>query len=1806
MADPFSTAAGVISVISLVYQITQTMVRFGFDWREAPDDVKSFLAQLQALKTVLAETRANITLSTEFADAFQDQNRESSLLSQLGDAAPDTTDTKVLLLECQQKLQDLLKDLNKRGSRLQAGRDIPIWERFKAAFMAKNLRSSVENLHRQCQILNNLVMIDTAVLAAATYNEVKETRAENQIWQRSERSRRILSWLAETDYGARLSDYLSQRQEGTGGWILNKDELKRWMESDGKCTLFCPGLPGAGKTVMASIIIDELYRQFHKDDNIGITFYFCDFHSSDERKAEHMLASLLKQLLHKDASLPPAVEDLYFTYESKGTRPSAKELASALGSVFGRYSRVFIVVDALDEWQTPNDPLDPILKTIFRLQDQYNVNLLATSRFIPEITVQFEKCLSFEIHASDSDVEEYLREHMSQLPTFVRANATLQGEIIGGITKAVDGIFLLAHLHLNSLIGKVSPKAIRTALKKLPSGSDAYDAAYQGIMKRVENQLPDQVKLAKRVLSWIVCARRPLKQTELLHALAVEPQEHEFDKSNLSDVSTIISPCAGLVTVDEKSSIIRLIHYTTQEYLDRTQAYWFPMAHVDIATTCLAYLSFDVFASRKHERSEGYETLLEYCFYNYSARNWGHHARDHSVKESLIMEFLRDDSKVSASAKQLGIPLDVVTLDESSLPPASSASSVLKGVFLAAHFGLDSLLKTVLDNNSSYSRLRDSKGRTPLCYAAGSGHRSVVELLLEKGAELNHFDKKGYSPLLRAAAMGHTETAKLMLEKGADPNTKTELNYTPLLLAAKEGHASMLEALLEKNADPNLKNRCGETSLSTAVLGNRREIVKILLGHGAFPNSKGLCGQTALYHAIGKGDEAMVKLLLEHGADPNQNDNFGQTCFYRAAALNNVAMANLLMQNGADPQLAAGGGTTLLFTAANKGHNGIVKLLLTSGVEPDTKDTNGRTPLSMAVASGHEEVIKLLLEKGADPKVGDKMGQTPLSLSAKGGHDAVFKLFLECGVEIETIDVKGRTPLSEAARSGFKEGVKMLLGKGANPNHKDKKRRTPLVHAVKGKHDSQELMRMLLQKGADPNLMDKKRQTPLSIAAGNGLKSVVELLLGEGANLEPVDREGMTPLSKAAKKMDNDEILKILLDKGSDPNHRDNNGQTPLSQAVSTDYRYNKGAMKLLLEKGANPNLKDTWGRPILVQAIGSTFDDESTFYDEASSQRIELLLENGAQPDVNYKDVDGMTALSHATEHGLEQVITLLLQNGADVNSCDNDGRTPLSKAAETLDTDIEDAIGLVNLLLANGATLDTRDNNGRNPLSWAAIGGGYWEDKIGEYGSYEMVRLFLDQGLDIESRDDNGRTSLSWAVQAQSNRDSIVKLLLERGADPDSRDNSGRSPLSWALTTGDNEKVVDILLERGADPDSRDNSGRSPLSWALTTRGNEKVVNILLERGAEADSQDSQGRSPLLYAAWCYPEMVSKLLAKGADPDSKDVNGRGPISYAAGYHVYSSMEAVDAVKMLAERGADRDFNDNSGRSPLSYAAAQSGSNDIVTILLEKGGVDLDFADNTGRTPLSWAASTGGSSGNDIKMTKLLLDKGANPNLKDNDGRTPLSWSAEHHRAANLVALLLERGADLHSKDKNGRTPLSWAAEHGAGNVVALLLKKGAEFDCKDANGRTSLSWAAVAKFSMDRHYAVTLLLEKGANPDLKDNSGRSPLYWAASCGHRGAAEILLKKGADTYCQDNKGSTPLSKAVEKGWERVVRLLSNVPEDPDEVYDHDPDDDIQVIFPQVIATSMSTDPAWMHNHQAELLTQMTQMEFQMELKAHEV
>ena len=146
----------------------------------------------------------------------------------------------------------------------------------------------------------------------------------------------------------------------------------------------------------------------------------------------------------------------------------------------------------------------------------------------------------------------------------------------------------MAKLHLDSLLGKRSPKAVRIALDKLPTGTDAYDSAYDSAIERIESQMAEQTELAKQALAFLTCAQSPLSTLELQEAMGVEVGELELDPDNYPDIEDVLASCLGLITVDEDSDIIRLVHYTTQEYLERTLSRWYPEAEAMIVDVCLS------------------------------------------------------------------------------------------------------------------------------------------------------------------------------------------------------------------------------------------------------------------------------------------------------------------------------------------------------------------------------------------------------------------------------------------------------------------------------------------------------------------------------------------------------------------------------------------------------------------------------------------------------------------------------------------------------------------------------------------------------------------------------------------------------------------------------------------------------------------------------------------------------------------------------------------------------------------------------------------------------------------------------------------------------------------------------------------------------------------------------------------------------------------------------------------------------------------------------------------------------------------
>jgi ankyrin repeat protein len=253
------------------------------------------------------------------------------------------------------------------------------------------------------------------------------------------------------------------------------------------------------------------------------------------------------------------------------------------------------------------------------------------------------------------------------------------------------------------------------------------DKAYKDVMERIDGQKPGFRQIAEKVLSWITCARRPLTTSELQHALAVVVGDYKLDEDNLEQTERMVSVCAGLVTIDEESGIIRLVHYTTQEYFERTQRQWFPKAESEITTTCVTYLSFDTFKSGYCRSDKEFEQRLQLNkLYDYAAHNWGHHAREASTSCQGSIEFLQKQAQVEASSQAL---LAKKTYSSDTRYSQRFPRNIT-GLYLAAHFGLEAIFQPLLAAEKANVDLKDNYGRTPLSRAAENGHEGVVKLLL--------------------------------------------------------------------------------------------------------------------------------------------------------------------------------------------------------------------------------------------------------------------------------------------------------------------------------------------------------------------------------------------------------------------------------------------------------------------------------------------------------------------------------------------------------------------------------------------------------------------------------------------------------------------------------------------------------------------------------------------------------------------------------------------------------------------------------------------------------------------------------------------------------------------------------------------------------------------------------------------------------------------------------------------------------------------------------------------------------------------
>ncbi|KAJ4132749.1 hypothetical protein NW754_015563 [Fusarium falciforme] len=388
----------------------------------------------------------------------------------------------------------------------------------------------------------------------------------------------ILDWLTPFDYASIQREHFSRSLAGTCRWFLGSDNFQQWLDTTDQ-TLFCTGIPGAGKTILASIVVNHLQECSRDEPTVGLAYVYCDYERQEEQTPDHMFASILKQLAQRYSlhfSLPEAVREMYDQHlriqgitKSK-VQPLLSEIMNYLPSVVELFSRVYIVVDALDEFQASGGRRSVFLKALLALQKNTGVNILATSRQLPDIQNCFRESVTCEITADEGDLERYVEDQMQHMPDFVQSDAELQNRIGLDISILNFGMFFYAVARLKALAEH--PTAYDMELEQWEYPQGLFEL-YSQATRRIDRQSYARRRLAKMVLACIIYAFRPIDAAELQKAIALKTKEltakGKFvpEQMFIPSVDMIMSVCKGLLSYDSNSKQFNLAHPTLRCYL---------------------------------------------------------------------------------------------------------------------------------------------------------------------------------------------------------------------------------------------------------------------------------------------------------------------------------------------------------------------------------------------------------------------------------------------------------------------------------------------------------------------------------------------------------------------------------------------------------------------------------------------------------------------------------------------------------------------------------------------------------------------------------------------------------------------------------------------------------------------------------------------------------------------------------------------------------------------------------------------------------------------------------------------------------------------------------------------------------------------------------------------------------------------------------------------------------------------------------------------------------------------------------------
>ncbi|WP_258018655.1 ankyrin repeat domain-containing protein, partial [Brachyspira hampsonii] len=527
----------------------------------------------------------------------------------------------------------------------------------------------------------------------------------------------------------------------------------------------------------------------------------------------------------------------------------------------------------------------------------------------------------------------------------------------------------------------------------------------------------------------------------------------------------------------------------------------------------------------------------------------------------------------------------------------------------------------------------------------------------------------------------------------------------------------------------------------------------------------------------------------------------------------------------------------------------------------------------------------------------------------KYGDSIVKEMVNNYGADVNETGSDNQTPLFYAVQNNNLKAVKFLIENKADTEIANNLGISPLVLAIS--NNNTKIAELLIKEGK-ANVYgsytgNDVEKYPMYYAVAQTNKTMIKLLLDNSFDLK---REPSL-LGYAIANSD-ESIVRYLIDNGADINYKSADGTTVLYNAILS---LNPALVDYFLSKGAkveDAGESDVYGN-IIMAAAGSKFNN-------TSSSPVDLVL-------VQQKSVDSAKVM--------EKIITSIDKNI--LNRLVN-GKNALIIASGN------SYIDTVKVLLTNGADVNSSDNDGWTSLMYAA-----------NNGDIELAKILIENKANVNAKSYEEKTALLYAMNSpiESSRNDMIKLLIENKANINVEDSNGLSPLTIAVMNNDVE-LTKLLIANKANLSVVTKDGESLIEYAINN-DNVDLLQILVENGADINYAGISSYTPLMIAAKSGAENITRiLLTQKVDLNAVDKYGDTALHIASGY------SKLPIVRMLLEKKPNLNIQDQDGDTPL-HKAVNSGNVDIVSELV-LSGADVLVRNNRGKYPIDIARDNNNS----------------------------------------------------------------------------------------------------------------------------------------------------------------------------------------------------------------------------------------------------